>query len=71
MTPPQPMPHPETMVTLDHLYHRGDPRRGRHAVGNEKRYVAACRRCNSRRGYLFEIMSGTKKGPKAPLQKRS
>jgi hypothetical protein len=58
--------YPKTMVTLDHLYHRGDPRRASAPKSGEKRYVAACRRCNEERGKVHERTMGSKRHPKAP-----
>ena len=55
MTPVTLPPYCDTMVTLDHLFHRGDPRRLQPSRG-KRRYVAACRRCNQRRARLFEII---------------
>jgi hypothetical protein len=55
-----------TMVTLDHLFHKGDPRRKNAPRNGERRYVAACRQCNENRGKAHEITLG-----KAELQRRS
>ena len=41
---------PDSMLTLDHLFGRGDPRRVYHDDDGIIRYVAACRRCNEGRG---------------------
>jgi hypothetical protein len=54
MTPiPPDWPHPPTTVTLDHLYGKGDPRRTSTRNG-ERRWFAACKRCNERRGKEHE-----------------
>jgi hypothetical protein len=47
--------YPLTMVTLDHLFAKGDPRRLVPPRPGEHRYVAACRRCNEERGKIDEI----------------
>lgn len=57
MTPIVKMPYPDTMVTLDHLFHKSDPRRLLPCRG-EKRYVAACRKCNSERGAEHDARLG-------------
>lgn len=56
---------PPTMVTLDHLFHKSDPRRQVPCRG-EKRYVAACRSCNEKRGADDERAIGL-----AELRRRS
>lgn len=53
MIPPG-MVLPPTMVTLDHLFAKGDPRRRIKPRNGEKRYVAACFECNHRRGKEHE-----------------
>lgn len=69
---PVPMPfqkggtYPPTMVTLDHLFHKGDPRRKKAPRNGERRYVAACRLCNEERGKAHELTIG-----RAELQRRS
>lgn len=55
-----------TMVTLDHLFHKGDPRRKNPPRSGERRYVAACRSCNEERGKAHERTIG-----RAELQRRS
>ena len=64
---PVPMPfkngqlYPQTMVTLDHIYPKGDPRRKNAPRNGERRYVAACRSCNEERGKLHEKANGLKR----------
>ena len=70
MTPVPPYRHgatyPPTMVTLDHMFHKGDPRRDTIPKNGERRYVAACRRCNEERGAIFEAL---RHHPRRALQK--
>jgi hypothetical protein len=46
--------YPPTMVTLEHLYGKNDPRRLRDTKRGEKRWFAACKACNERRGREHE-----------------
>ncbi|HMH95645.1 MAG TPA: hypothetical protein VK577_03580 [Bradyrhizobium sp.] len=61
---PVPMPprkgehYPPTMVTLDHLFPKGDLRRKNPPRNGERRYVAACRSCNEERGKAHERSFG-------------
>jgi len=43
-----------TMVTLDHMFPKGDQRRRNPPRSGERRYVAACRLCNEDRGKAHE-----------------
>jgi len=58
-----------TMVTLDHMFHKGDQRRKNPPSNGERRYVAACRLCNEERGKVHEKLMGMKKRTK--LQARA
>jgi hypothetical protein len=51
---------PDTMVTLDHVFNKKDPRRRVPANGKQY-YVAACNACNQRRGR--EALSGFEGAP--------
>jgi hypothetical protein len=57
---------PPAMITLDHIYHKGDPRRRTEPKYGEQRYVAACFDCNERRGREHEAAMG-----RAELQRRA
>jgi len=56
--------YPPTMVTLDHMFHKGDQRRKNPPRSGERRYVAACRSCNEERGKVHEKLMGMKKHSK-------